>query len=350
MAYFTLYPSGAGRPTASDLNYTAGQVVPNLVEVGVGSSGAVSLYSAGHADAIVDLEGYVTTTSQGGAGLYNALSIPARICDTRGGNPSHLSGGATQCNTNTATGSPDKLVMPSSPLTITVTGNGGVPSTGVEAAVLNVTAVGPRGPGYVTVYPTGTSRPTASNLNFAAGQVVANRVTVPVSSSGQVTFYAAAPTDLVVDVSGYFTATGGTGAEFTPEPAPVRICDTRGSNPSGLVAPYTQCNTHLGPGSPSKPIGPRASVAIQASGLAAVPSGATTAVVNLTAVAPSASGYLTVYPGGTRPTTSDLDPPAGAVLADMVAATLSSSGAFDVFNAAGDTNIVVDVAGWYSTP
>ena len=104
--YFTLYPTGSLRPTASNLNFVPGQVVPNLVEVGVGASGRISLFSSVSADAIADLEGYVTTTSQAGAGLYNALSSPARICDTRGGNPSGLTGGANQCNLDTAPGSP----------------------------------------------------------------------------------------------------------------------------------------------------------------------------------------------------------------------------------------------------
>ena len=99
---------------AANLNYATGQVVPNLVEVGVGTGGAVSLYSSAGSDAIVDLEGYVTTTTQSGAGLYNALA-PARICDTRGANPSGLSGGATQCNTNTGPRSPDNLIGPNNP-------------------------------------------------------------------------------------------------------------------------------------------------------------------------------------------------------------------------------------------
>ena len=98
----------------------------------------------------------------------------------------------------------------------------------------------------MTVYPAGTTRPGASNVNYVAGTAVGNRVTVPVSASGQVTLYATAATDIIVDVSGWFTATGGTtGAEFTPEVDPVRICDTRGSNPSGLVPPNTQCNTNI---------------------------------------------------------------------------------------------------------
>jgi hypothetical protein len=277
--YFTLFPTGAGRPTASDLNFAAHNAVPNLVEVGVGASGQVSLYSSAHADAIVDLEGYVTTTAQAGAGLYDALSTPARICDTRGGNPSQLSGGSTQCNTNLASGSPDNLIGPTNPLTITVTGLGGVPATGVEAAVLNVTVAKSKSAGYVTAYPAGATQPTASNVNFGAGQAIANRVIVPVNpTTGQVTLYSSSPTDIIADVSGYYTSTGGTGAEFTPEPAPARICDSRGSNPSGLVSPYTQCNTDVASGSPANPIGSAASRTIQATGLGYVPTGATAAV------------------------------------------------------------------------
>jgi hypothetical protein len=349
--YFTLFPTGAGRPTASDLNFTANHAVPNLVEVGVGTSGDVSLYSAARADAIVDLEGYVTTAAQAGAGLYDALSTPARICDTRGGNPSQLSGGTTQCNTNLASGSPDNLIGPTTPLTITVTGLGGVPSVGVEAAVLNVTVAKSQSAGYVTAYPTGATQPTASNVNFGAGQAVANRVIVPVNpTTGQVTFYSASPTDVIVDVSGYYTSTGGTGAEFTPEPAPVRICDTRGSNPSELVSPYTQCNADTSPGSPANPIGSAASRTGQATGLAYVPTGATAAVLNVTAVAPSAPTYLTLYPKGSPPTTSDLNPPAGGVLANLVVVTLTGTGTFKVYNAAGNTNVLIDVAGWYTSP
>ena len=71
--HFTLFPAGQSQPTAANLNYATGQVVPNLVEVGVGAGGAVSLYSSASSDAVVDLEGYVTTTAQCGAGLYNAL-------------------------------------------------------------------------------------------------------------------------------------------------------------------------------------------------------------------------------------------------------------------------------------
>ena len=140
--YLTAYPTGESRPTASNLNYLPGQAVPNLVEVGLGTGGQVSIFSPSATDVVVDLEGYVTTTLQNGAGFYNPLPTPDRICDTRGGNRSHLTGGDIQCNTDLTSGSPNNLVTPSTPLSFTVAGNGGIPSTGASAVVLNVRSPG----------------------------------------------------------------------------------------------------------------------------------------------------------------------------------------------------------------
>ncbi|WP_198037698.1 hypothetical protein, partial [Streptacidiphilus jeojiense] len=69
-----------------------------------------------------------------------------------------------------------------------VAGVAGVPSSGVTAVAMNVTAVAPVGAGYVTVFPDGQSRPTVSNLNFAAGQTIPNLVMVPVVD-GKVDLY-----------------------------------------------------------------------------------------------------------------------------------------------------------------
>jgi hypothetical protein len=350
--YFTLYPTGTQRPTASNLDFAPGGTVSNLVEVGVSSSGQVTLYSSAPANAIVDLEGYVTPSEpEPGAGLYDPLSSPARICDTRGGNPSSLSGSATQCNTDQAEGSPDNLVGPTDPLTLNVSGVGGVPTTGVEAAVLNVTETRGHGTGYLTAYPTGADQPVASNLDFTAGQTVANRVVVPVNATtGQVTIYSSSPADIIVDVSGYYTSAGGIGAEFTPALDPIRICDTRGGNPSSLSGGATQCNTDVDKGSPADPLGPAGFRTIQTAGIGDIPSGATALALNLTAVDPTTATYLTLSPAQPPPTTSDLNPPAGSILANMVVPTLTSSGTFDVYNAAGSTNLIIDVAGWYAPP
>jgi len=128
---------------------------------------------------------------------YNALS-PARLADTRPGQMTvdgAFAGGGAVPGGSTAN--------------LTVTGRGGVPATGVGAVVLNVTAVDPTTPSYLTVWPAGETRPNASNLNFAAGQTIPNLVIAKVGANGQVSIYNnAGATHLVVDVAGWFP-TGG---------------------------------------------------------------------------------------------------------------------------------------------
>jgi len=80
---------------------------------------------------------------------------------------------------------------------------GVVPSAGVAAVSLNVTATGTEGAGFVTVFPCG-QRNEVSSLNYAAGQTVANAVIAPVSATGTICFSSYAPTHLIVDVNGWF--------------------------------------------------------------------------------------------------------------------------------------------------
>jgi hypothetical protein len=81
----------------------------------------------------------------------------------------------------------------------------GVPSSGVTAVVLNVTAVGGTASSFVIVYPDGQARPGTSNLDFAKGQTIANLVVVPVGADGKVDFYNdAGSVNLVADLDGYY--------------------------------------------------------------------------------------------------------------------------------------------------
>jgi hypothetical protein len=97
-------------------------------------------------------------------------------------------------------------VQPGGTVSLPVLGQGGVPTTGVSAVVLNVTATEPTAPGYITVYPDGVSQPLASNLNFSPGQTVPNLVIAPVGADGKVDFYngSGGTVQLVADVNGYF--------------------------------------------------------------------------------------------------------------------------------------------------
>jgi hypothetical protein len=70
--------------------------------------------------------------------------------------------------------------------------------------VLNVTALGADGPGFVTVYECGVDRPTASNLNFGVGSVSPNVVFTAVSAAGTVCVFVGGTSavHLIVDVNG----------------------------------------------------------------------------------------------------------------------------------------------------
>jgi hypothetical protein len=61
-SFLTVWPAGAARPLASDLNWANGETVPNMVVVAVGASGSIDLYNAtGTTDAIVDVAGWYTS-------------------------------------------------------------------------------------------------------------------------------------------------------------------------------------------------------------------------------------------------------------------------------------------------
>ncbi|MYT21450.1 hypothetical protein GTW69_14315, partial [Streptomyces sp. SID7760] len=128
--HVTAYPEGSERPATSNVNFTAGQTVPNLVIVPVNKNGYVDLYNGGWepVDLIADVTGYFTRTSSSG---YTALN-PSRFLDTREG-----------------LGGPRGQVAGQGTIGVRMTGNGGVPY-GATAVALNVTVTNPREDGHLT--------------------------------------------------------------------------------------------------------------------------------------------------------------------------------------------------------
>jgi hypothetical protein len=183
-SHLTVYPCGEARPLASSLNFVAGQDLPNLVIVKVGTAGMVCLYNnAGAVHLILDVTGWFVAGSVPFASLP-----PARILDTRDGTGGHVG----------PVGSAEAI-------DVAVTGVGGVPVSGVGAVVLNVTVTGGTTSSYLTVYPSGEARPNASNLNFGAGQDVANAVVAKVGAGGKVSVYNnAGAVHAIFDVAGWF--------------------------------------------------------------------------------------------------------------------------------------------------
>ena len=206
---------------------------------------------------------------------YTAVS-PRRVLDTR-----------------TGVGAVKAKVGAGRSVTITIPG---LP-VGTTAVMMNVTATNPTATTYVSVYPGGTTRPTASNLNVVAGQTIPNLVTVRVGAGNKVTFFnAAGTTNLIADLAGYFTA--DTGAGYTAV-SPRRVLDTR-----------------TGVGAAKAKVGAGRSVTITIPGL---PAGTTAVMMNVTATNPTATTYVSVYPGGTtRPTASNLNVVAGQTIPNLV--------------------------------
>lgn len=311
--YVTAWPAGETRPLVSNLNLRPGQTAPNLVTVGLGTNGRISLFNnQGATHLIADVLGYVVPPSDPGGKLVDLE--PARLLDTR-----------------TGTGP----VGPAGTIKLDVTGVGGVPDTGVSSVVLNLTATEPTASSYVTAFPTGQPRPLASNLNVVPGDTVPNRVVVPVGSDGTISlFNNAGNVHLVADIGGYYTdATVQEGGSGLLRMSPKRLLDTREAG---------------------GPLGPQGTRTVQVAGVAGIPGmdvevPPTAVVLNMTATGPTASTFLTAWPGGlARPLASDLNVGPGETRPNLVVVKLGPTGAVDIFNNAGAVDVIVDVFAYYT--
>ena len=184
--YVTVFPCGSDQPTASNLNFTSGAVIPKRVIAKIGTAGKVCLFVSASTHLVVDVSGYFPA----GTSLH-ALN-PARLFDTRSGQPTF--DGQQQGTGRLAGGSVTA---------VHITGRASVPSD-ASAVVLNVTVTDPLAPGFVTVFPCGATIPNASNLNYEPGDTVANLMASKIGDGGTVCVYTSQATDLIVDGAGFF--------------------------------------------------------------------------------------------------------------------------------------------------
>ncbi|MGE0884883.1 MAG: S8 family serine peptidase [Blastocatellales bacterium] len=196
--FVTLWPNGQMRPPVSNLNYLAGQTIPNAFTVGLGSDGQFRVYSFTNADFIVDINGYYSPAASdvNGQGLlYSPLPSPIRLFDTRApiaGFPAceylsqPLAGGG-------------ELVKNA----FVNCGGVTIPPT-AQAINGNATVIQPSGNGFITLWPDAQMRPPVSNLNYVTGQIVPNAFTVGLSVTGNFRTYSFVTTNFVVDVNGYY--------------------------------------------------------------------------------------------------------------------------------------------------
>jgi uncharacterized protein YkwD len=314
--YLTLYPSGTPRPAPSNLNFGPGENTSNLVVAKLGADGKVSVFNSfGTTHVIVDVAGWFSGSGTGSAGRFEPLP-PSRILDTRNG-----TGGGVRLG-------------PGASLDLQVTGRGGIPASGAQAAVMNVTVTGTTANSYMTVYPAGEARPLASNLNFPPNSTVAARAMVKLGTGGKVTiFNGGGSSDVIVDVGGWYTdasVTGTLGA-FVPV-TPARILDTRDGN-GGVAGPVPAGGT----------------VDVQVTGRGGVPStGVRAVILNATVTGPDNVGFITLFPTGTAlPLASDVNYAAGDTQPNLVVVQLGTGGKVRLYTSAG-SHVIFDVAGWLS--
>ena len=338
-----LGPNVTNTPTTSAINFNAGQVVGNSLTVAVnqttGYVAATYISTAGNtANIVFDVTGYYGSEAAcHGCSFYHALNTPVRVLDTRNN-----------------TGYAGKLTA-GLPATFEVAGytaDYGIPSN-ATAVTGNLTVVNSTCGWAAYLGPDPTPIPATSTVNFTAGQIVGNGVTVALGGSGDnylSATYIGTPgctTDLVFDVTGYYdhslfnnnedTATRG--LRYVPM-APARVLDTR----IGLGASTLSANLPM---------------PFQVAGTTSVPSNAYAVTGNVTVVNETAGWavYLGAAPLA-QPLTSNINFLAGQVLGNGTTVGLHTHdpapagergmlNATYISNSGNTTDLVFDVTGYF---
>ena len=208
----------------------------------------------------------------------------------------------------------------------------GIPST-AAAYSLNFTVVPHGSLGYLTVWPTGLSKPLASTLNSLDGRIKASAAMVPAGSSGAISAFVTDTTDLIIDINGYFV-TDPSQLAFYPLP-PCRVFDTRDAT---------------GPlGGPSMVANQQRDFPVQSSACGVL-STALAYSLNFTVVPHNTLGYLTVWPSGqSQPVVSTLNALTGAITANAAIVPAGTGGDISTF-VTDNTDLVADINGYFAPP
>lgn len=298
--FVTVWPCDASTPNTSNLNFAAGQTIPNAVITRISSEGTICLQTSAATHLLVDSSGWFP------AGSYLQPKVPDRAIDTR----------------NTT------VLAANTPLEVAITGTFDVPAT-ASASLLNVTATGTTGSGFLTVYPCGQAVPDTSNLNFGGGQTVANLVLASAGAAGKTCIVSSVTTNVIVDIMAWLPAAADIHGQV-----PARILDTRRARPYAGPVGMIQANEVLRIPLRTTPTGP----VLPFQG----------AFLNVTAAGPTKGGYMTVWRcSDARPNTSNLNFAEGVDTANLVVTASDGSGEVCVFS---DTAawLIIDINGFYA--
>jgi len=308
LGYLTVWPAGLARPVISTLNSLDGRTKANAAVVPAGSGGAISVFATNTTDVVLDINGYFVPASSSTLAFFPLT--PCRVADTR--NPQGplgappLTGGQER----------DFPVLSSAC---------NIPDN-AQGYSLNFTVVPSTPLGYLSVWPTGHSRPVVSTLNALTAAVTANAAIVPAGLSGAISVYASNDTGLVIDIDGYLAPPApGLGGLSLYTLSPCRVLDTRPGNTFSGMIPVMVLESLCG-----------------------VPS-AQAYVVNATAVPKDGQplGYLTLWPDAEgQPLVSTLNAMDGMVTSNM-AIVPTLNGDIDAF-ASNSSDLVVDIFSYFA--
>ncbi len=317
-SHLTLSPAGHPDPGVSNLNFPPGRTIANLATVAVGTGGDVVLRNnSGDTGVIIDLAGWyddgvIDPTVPVNCPCGNGFTpmTPARLLDTRPGS---------------TIGGPAVPFGAGETRTVAVGGVAGIPDD-ADAVVVHLTVTGASAASHLVAFGGGAPAPEASNLNWLAGDTIANLAVVKLGPGGMLALRNSAGTaDVIADVTGWFS-TSPDGLRFTAA-RPQRVLDTRATSPAPT------------------PFGDGESRSVSA----AAPVGAGAVVLNVTGVLPTTTTHLTAWPAGVAlPMASSLNLPAGSVRANAAVTGVSLGGLLNLRNNSGVIDVVVDSVGYFS--
>jgi hypothetical protein len=206
---------------------------------------------------------------------------------------------------------------------VKVAGENNIPADAL-AASLNVTVTQPQAGGAITVYPCSDGAPSSSNLNYSAGQTIANAAMSGLGATGEVCLKVlSGATHLIVDINGWFPKV----TDFVPI-LPVRLLDSRtagGIVPSGGV------------------------VRVKVAGANGIPDDASAASLNVTVTQPAGAGAATVFPCGAAPGDSSTINFVGNQTIPNAALTRIGSNGEVCIRVVPSSHVIVDVNGWFTS-
>ncbi len=338
--YFTTYPSGTPRPTASSINFPSGWTGANLVTLPVGADGKILLYNyGGAAHAVIDVLGWYAKDDT----VRAAKGMGSQFRSTQEGDPVRLYDSRQDADNS------DLPFAGGEVLDLTDTWSSVAEAAAVKAYAVTITATAATSSGVFTAWAGGgVPKPLASAVNYSKGITAPNMVVVPAGhfdpakpeywQADQTGFRVAnvgsGTVHMIVDLVGYYVADDSAGMRFRPlttANAPVRILDTRKA--IGLSGAFGGFQTR----------------SVDATSVTSADSAYL--VGNTTGIIPTVSTYLTVWSGeNPRPTVSNLNVSPNLVRAVSTYAPLAYTSAgpkltFSIFNRSGTMNVLFDAAG-----